>query len=100
MSEVWENFHIGIPCKYAKEVIIPKSIWDYVENEVKCKCRGGEIVKLELIQEYIPYTDGIDSQCIMMFKIDFKTYLDIWEKRLHHKIEGNWVKVKMHKIEG
>lgn len=89
---------IGIPCKFTQEAIIPKFIWDYVEDEIICVCRGGERCKLELIQEYTPYTDGIESQCMMMFEIDFKTYLGIWEKRLHHEIEGNWVKVRMHKV--
>ena len=98
MREVMDNFHIGIPCKYAEEAIIPKFLWDYVEDEVICVCRGGEKCRLELISEHIPYTEGLESLCMMMFEIDFKTYLDIWEKRLLHKIEGNWVKVKMHRI--
>lgn len=89
---------IGIPCKFTNEAIIPKYIWDFVEDEIQCKCRDGERCKLELVSEYTPYTDAIDSQCMMMFKIDFNTYLDIWEKRVHHGIEGNWVKVKMHRI--
>lgn len=88
---------IGIPCKFTSEAIIPKYMWDFVEDEVICVCRGGERCKLELVSEYTPLTDGLDSQCKMMFNIDFKTYLGIWEKRLHHEIEGNWVKVKMHK---
>lgn len=91
---------IGIPCKFTQEAILPKFLWDYVEDEIICVCRGGERCKLELIQEYTPYSEGLESQCMMMFEIDFKTYLGIWEKRLHHEIEGNWVKVRMHKIEG
>lgn len=97
-SGFMQVIEIGIPCKFTHEAIIPKFIWDYVEDEIICVCRGGERCKLDLIQEYIPYTDAIDSQCMMMFEIDFKTYLDIWEKRVGHKIEGDWVKVKMHKI--
>lgn len=102
MSNIQEENHkfstIGIPCKYSETAIIPKYIWDYVEDEIICKCRGGERCKLELIDEYVPYTDGIDSQCMMMFNIDFNTYLKIWEKRVNHDIEGNWVMVKMHKV--
>lgn len=89
---------IGIPCKFTNEALIPKYIWDFVEDDVICVCRGGERCKLELMGEYTPYTDSIDSQCMMMFEIDFKTYLDIWEKRVCHEIEGKWVKVKMHRI--
>ena len=89
---------IGIPCKYTNEAIIPKYMYDFVEEEIICVCRDGERCKLELIQEYAPYTEGLESQCMMMFNIDFKTYHAIWKKRVSHEIEGNWVKVKMHKI--
>lgn len=97
-SGFMQVIEIGIPCKLTPEAIIPKFIWDFVEDEIICVCRGGERCKLELVSEYTPYTDGLDSQCMIMFNIDFKTYLDIWEKRLHHKVEGNWVNVKMHRI--
>lgn len=89
---------IGIPCKFTPEAIIPKYMWDFVENEVICVCRGGERCKLELVSEHEPYSGGIENECKIMFGIDFKNYLAIWEKRLNHEIEGRWVKVKMHRV--
>lgn len=101
MSEISDNFHIGIPCKYAEEIIIPKFIWDYVEDEVVCVCRGGEIVKLELLlghPEFGMYDSDMERECNAIFKISSSEYIKIWEKRLLHKIEGGWCKVKMHRI--
>lgn len=99
MSKVLDDFYIGIPCKYSNEAIIPKFIWDYVEDEIICNCRGGEKVRLELVSEYEPKSMELENECRNMFGIDFKNYLAIWEKRVNHEIKGKWVKVKMHKIE-
>lgn len=89
---------IGIPCKFTKEAIIPKYIWDFVEDEVICICRGGERCRLELASEYKPYSEELEVECKRMFGVSYEVYLDIWQKRVNHEIEGKWVKVKMHRI--
>lgn len=95
-SGFMQVIEIGIPCKYTHDAIIPKFIWDYVEDEIICICRGGERCKLELISEHEPYSEGLDVECRGMFNIGFEVYLDIWQKRVNHDIEGRWCKVKMH----
>lgn len=91
---------IGIPCKFTPLAIIPKFIWDYVEDEVVCVCRGGDKVMLEKIEEYNDNLAALDMACMDLFHINFKTYDELWGKRVLGKLDGKWVKVKMHKIEG
>lgn len=89
---------IGIPCKFTPDAIIPKYIWEFVEDEIICVCRGGERCRLELVSEHEPFSKELDEECRGVFSIGFNVYLDIWQKRVHHKIDGNWVKVKMHRV--
>lgn len=95
----WSTYHIGIPCKFSENAIIPKHIWQVVENEIICKCRGGELVLLELIKEYAS-TEDISADLSELFHIDIEEYTSIWEKRVDAlKLRKNgWVKVKMKKI--
>lgn len=89
---------IGIPCKFTQEAIIPRYMWDFVEDEVICVCREGERCKLELVSEHEAYSEGLEAECKGMFNVCFDVYLDIWQKRVNHDIDGRWVKVKMHRI--
>lgn len=91
------KYSIGIPCKYTTEGIIPKFIWDYVEDEVVCICRGGDKVMLELVEEL--NDDALDKESMAMFNISAGGYVKLWGRRLLHNIEGGWCKVRMHKIE-
>lgn len=91
---------IGIPCKYSEVVIIPKHIWDYVEDDIVCICRGGEKVKLELEKVYKETTD-ISQDCMELYKTNFHTIQEIWKKRCQRKkFDEGWVKVKMNLIKG
>lgn len=104
----WSSFHIGIPCKYSEVAIIPKHIWSVVENEIICKCRGGELVLLELIEEYpnegsdinTP-NNAINADLSAMFGINIEEYTLHWEKRVDalNLRKFGWVKVRMEKIE-
>lgn len=95
-SESQDKFAIGIPCKYSETAIIPKFIWDYVEDEVISICRGGEKVLLEI--ESTLDDDQFDNECKTMFNISGNEYARIWGKRLLHEVEGGWCKVKMNKV--
>ena len=95
----WDRFTIGIPCKYSKVAIIPKHIWALVESEIICKCRGGELVLLELVEEYTS-TERINADLSTMYGIGIVEYTSLWEKRVD---AGNlrkygWVKVRMNKV--
>lgn len=96
----WSTFHIGIPCKYSEVSVIPKHIYDTVENEIICKCRGGELVLLELVQEYTS-TESISADLSDLFGVGIGEYTSIWKKRVDAlKLrENRWVKVKMNKVE-
>lgn len=91
-----EKFSIGIPCKYSPIGIIPKFIWDYVEDEIISICRGGERVLLEMVK--VLNDSEFNNECAIMFDISGKEYAKIWGKRLLHEVEGGWCKVKMHRI--
>lgn len=95
----WSTYHIGIPCKFSEVAIIPKHIWATVENEIICKCRGGELVLLELLQEYAS-TEAINADLSAMFGIDIVEYTSHWEKRVDaaNLRKNGWVKVAMRKI--
>lgn len=95
----WSKFYIGIPCKYSEVAIIPKHIYSVVESELICKCRGGEMVLLELIQEYTD-NNAIDADLGAMYGIDIGRYTQIWEKRVDalNLRQHGWVKVKMNKL--
>lgn len=95
----WSKFHIGIPCKYSEEAIIPKHIWDVVENEIICKCRGGEKVLLELVKEYAS-TSEIEADLSALYSISVGEYNSIWEKRVdaNNLRKYGWVKVRMRKV--
>lgn len=95
----WSTFHIGIPCKFSEVAIIPKHIWATVENETICKCRGGELVLLELIVEYASVSE-IEADLSAMYGMGTEEYTWIWEKRVdaENLRKYGWVKVKMKKI--
>lgn len=95
----WSAFHIGIPCKFTEVAIIPKHIWAVVENEIICKCRGGELVLLELLEEYAS-TEAINADLSTMYSMGIEEYTWIWEKRVdtENLRKNGWVKVKMRKI--
>lgn len=97
----WSSFHIGIPCKYAEVAVIPKHIWAMVEDEIICKCRDGELVTLELIEEYTD-KNAIIADLSKMYGISIVEYTSIWEKRVDalNLRQHGWVKVGMRKIEG
>ena len=104
----WSSFHIGIPCKYSKVAIIPKHIWDVVENEIICKCRGGELVLLELLQEYSNEdsdantpNNAINADLSAMYGMGIEEYTWRWEKRVdaENLRKHGWVKVGMKKVE-
>lgn len=97
----WSTFHIGIPCKFSEVAIIPKHIWEVVENEIICKCRGGELVLLELVEEYAS-TEAINADLSAMYGMDIEEYTWRWEKRVdaENLRKFGWVKVKMKKVEG
>ena len=99
----WSTFHIGIPCKFSEVAIIPKHIWALVENEIICKCRDGELVLLELMEEYS--NEGSDINAInadlsAMYGIDIEEYTWRWEKRVdaENLRKFGWVKVKMNRV--
>lgn len=94
-----KKYSIGIPCKYSPIVIIPKFLWDYVEDDVICICRGGDKVTLEKMEEFNDNSPALDMACLELFHVNFKVYDELWGKRVSSKINGKWVKVKMHKIE-
>lgn len=95
----WSTFHIGIPCKFSEIAIIPKHIYDVVENEIICKCRGGELVLLELVEEYTS-NEAINAALSELFGIGIDEYISIWEKRVdaENLRKNGWVKVRMRKI--
>lgn len=95
----WSTFHIGIPCKFSEVTIIPKHIWAVVENEIICKCRGGELVLLELVEEYAS-TEAINADLSAMYGMDIEEYTWRWKKRVdaENLRKFGWVKVKMKKV--
>lgn len=102
MSEnITEKFILGIPCKYSEVAIIPKHIYEYFCGGEKAKCRGGELVVLELLQEYAD-NNAINADLRQMFGVGVEEYTSIWKKRVDAlKLrENGWVKVGMKKIEG
>lgn len=95
----WSTFHIGIPCKFSEVSIIPKHIYDIVESEIICKCRGGELVLLELIEEYTS-TEAINADLSAMYGMGIEEYTWRWKKRVdaENLRKYGWVKVKMKKV--
>lgn len=95
----WSTFHIGIPCKFSEVAIIPKHIWAVVENEIICKCRGEELVLLELIEEYAS-TEAISADLSAMYGMGIEEYTWRWEQRVdaENLRKFGWVKVKMRKV--
>lgn len=102
------RFILGIPCKYSETTIIPKHIYEFFDWGETAKCRGGELVTLELIKDYSneesdnnTYNNAINADLSAMYGIDIVEYTQIWKQRLDalnsRKVE--WVKVKMRKIE-
>lgn len=102
MSEFIESgsFILGIPCKYSEIAIIPKRLYEFFDEGETAKCRGGELVTLELIKEYTS-TGQIEADLGAMFNIGIVEYTSIWKQRLDalnsRKLE--WVKVAMRKID-
>lgn len=97
----WANYKIGIPCKYTEVAVIPKHIWEYFsDGEWTAICRGGEMVKLELLKEY-DSDDAINADLSAMFGIGIVEYTSLWKKRVDalELRKNGWVKVKMNKIE-
>ena len=93
---------LGIPCKYSEIMIIPKHIFQYFEGgQIIAKCRGNELVTLDLIEEYTS-TEQIEVDLRDLYRIGIVEYTSIWNKRVDAlKLrENGWVKVKMHRIEG
>lgn len=95
----WSTFHIGIPCKFSEVAIIPKHIWAVVENEIICKCRGGELVLLELAEEYAS-AEQIEADLSAMYGMGIEEYTWRWEKRVDadNLRKNGWVKVRMKKV--
>lgn len=95
----WSNFSIGIPCKFSEIAIIPKHIWDIVESEIICKCRGGELVLLELMEEYSD-NNAINADLSAMYGMGIEEYTWRWEMRVdaENLRKNGWVKVRMKKI--
>lgn len=95
----WSTFHIGIPCKFSEVSIIPKHIWDIVEGDIICKCRGEELVLLELIEEYASM-EAISADLSAMYGMGIEEYTWRWEKRVdaENLRKNGWVKVKMKKV--
>lgn len=83
-------------------MIIPKHIFEYFEGgEIIAKCRGNELVIVELIEEYAS-TEAINADLTAMYGISIEEYTRIWRKRVDAlKLrENGWVKVRMNKVEG
>lgn len=95
----WSAFHIGIPCKFSEVAIIPKHVWATVEDEIICKCRGGELVLLELAKEYTS-KEAVSADLSELFGIGIVEYTSLWEKRVdgENLRKNGWVKVRMKKI--
>ena len=93
------NFILGIPCKCAEVIVIPKHIYKFFDEGEITKCRGGELVTLELLQEYTSM-EAVSADLSAMYGISIEEYTSLWEKRVDAlKLRKNgWVKVKMNKI--
>lgn len=94
------RFILGIPCKYSKTTIIPKHIYEYFEGgEIIAKCRGNELVVVELMTEYAS-TEQIEADLSAMYGMGIEEYTSRWKQRLDalNSREIEWVKVKMKKI--
>lgn len=91
---------LGIPCKFSEIAIIPKHIYEYFEGgEIIAKCRGGELVEIEEIEEYASL-EAIQADLSAMYSMDIEEYTWRWKKRLDalNSREIEWVKIKMKKI--
>lgn len=96
-----EKIILGIPCKYSDIAIIPKHIFEFFEGGVIiAKCRGEELVTLELIEEYTS-TESVNADLRAIFGIGIEEYTLHWEKRVdaENLRKNGWVKVRMRKIE-
>lgn len=102
------RFILGIPCKYSEIAIIPKYIYEFFDWGETAKCRGGELVTLELMKDYSnegsdgnASTEQIEADLSAMYGIDIVEYTQIWKQRLDalNSREIEWVKVAMRKIE-
>lgn len=94
-----ERFILGIPCKFSDVAIIPKHIYEFFDWGETAKCRGGELVTLELLQEYAS-NDAVNADLSAMYGVSIVEYTSIWGKRVDAlKLrENGWVKVKMRKV--
>lgn len=94
------RFILGIPCKYSEITIIPKHIYEFFDWGETAKCRGGELVTLELVEEYAS-TEQINADLSAMYGMGIEEYTSRWKQRLDalNSREIEWVKVKMRKIE-
>lgn len=90
---------LGIPCKFSEVSIIPKYIYEFFNEGETVKCRGGELVVLELVEEYTS-TSEIEADLSAMYGIGIVEYTQIWKQRLDalNSREIEWVKVKMIKV--
>lgn len=104
MNEVkndnYKGIILGIPCKYSDVAIIPKHIYEFFNEGETAKCRGEELVTMELMREYAT-TEQIQADLREIFGIGIEEYTSIWEKRADAlKLrENGWVKVRMNRIE-
>lgn len=99
-KETCETLILGIPCKFSEIAIIPKHIYEFFNEGETARCRGGELVTLELLHEYTS-TEAIVADLGVMYGIGIGEYTSIWEKRADalKMRENGWVKVKMNRIE-
>lgn len=88
---------IGLPCKFTTGAIIPKSYYDFFNCDYfTAKCRGGEMVELELVKDYENDKEMLENDCKVMFGIPMEEYIEIWRRRCtQHTGKEGWVKVRM-----
>lgn len=93
------RFILGIPCKYSEIAIIPKRIYGFFDWGETARCRDGELVTLDLIEEYTSI-DSINADLSELFGIGVVEYTRIWKSRLDalNSREIEWVKVRMRKV--
>lgn len=99
-SKGYGDLILGIPCKFSEVAIIPKHIYEFFNEGETAKCRGGELVILELMEEYAS-TEAINADLSAMYGMGIEEYTWRWKQRVDAlKLrENGWVKVAMRKIE-
>lgn len=86
--------------KYNDIYILPWHLHNIPDPDCLYKCVGGEVVKMEYLNEYnIDNQEDLvqlESLCRELFNIDFSLMRAIWEKRRPDLPLKIWYKVKMH----